>query len=77
MKYSEIDTTDANRTTSSDYPYNLELRIDPLEWHRFVQLSEDSPGVRIVGHDDPRDGLITVRLACASKSVQKRMWDAW
>jgi hypothetical protein len=77
MKYIEIDTVDANHTTSSTYPYHLELHIDPVEWHRFVQLNEDQPGVRIIGHDDPHDGLITVRLACASKSVQKRLSDAW
>jgi hypothetical protein len=71
LKYMEIASTHCISTPP------LELRIDPLEWHRFIELSENDPCARIMGHDDPRDGLISVRVACASEAVRDRPWDAW
>jgi hypothetical protein len=63
--------------TPLSHPYLLELRIDPLEWHRFIELSENDPCTRIMGHGDPRDGLISVHVACVSEAVRDRLWDAW
>jgi hypothetical protein len=76
LKYMEINSTHCI-STSPSHPYLLELRIDPIEWHRFIELSENDPCARVMSHDDPRDGLISVRVACASEAVRDRLWDAW
>jgi hypothetical protein len=48
-----------------------------LDWHQFSSLADTNPGIRIIGHSAPQDGLLTVRIACASEKVWDRLHDAW
>jgi hypothetical protein len=41
------------------------LTIDPADWCRFERLVGDTEATRIIGHDDPEDGMMTVYIACA------------
>ncbi len=59
------------------HPVPVEIVIDPMDWHRFEQLAEDTPAVRIIGHDDPQDGLMTVYVGCADHDVRERLEKAW
>jgi hypothetical protein len=77
MKYIEIEAHGKSYRLPASHPHLLELQIDPAEWFRFNQLADDNPGVRIVGHDVPDGGLMTVRVACASEAVVERLADAW
>jgi hypothetical protein len=77
MKYIEIETHGKMLKLPASHPHFLELRIDPVDWFHLTQLAEDNPGVRIVGHDDPDGGLMTVRVACASEAVLDRLAEAW
>jgi hypothetical protein len=58
--------------SSHTHPYLLELRIDAIEWHRFKELCENRPGIRVMEYGHPRDGLIRLCVACASEAVRDR-----
>jgi hypothetical protein len=77
MKYIEVEARGITLKLPASHPYLLELQIDPVDWHRFSQLSDDNSAVRIIGHDEADDGLMTVRVACASEAVVDRLSDAW
>jgi hypothetical protein len=78
MKLHEIRRSDAARTIlPSSHPILLKLAIDPVDWQRFNRLLEDDPGTRIMGHDEPSGGLMTVQIACASAAVRDALSDAW
>jgi len=61
----------------SGFPVLAEIVIEPADWFRFGGLVADTPITRIVGHDDPHDGRLTVRVACASVEVRDRLEDSW
>ena len=59
------------------HPHLATITIDPVDWCRFQQLNDDNPATRIMTHDDPVDGMMTVFVACASTSVRDRLLDGW
>jgi hypothetical protein len=75
MKYREI-TSDRFRLPVS-HPILARIEIDPADWYDFQRLNEDNPATRIVGHDAPQDGQMTVYVACASLAVRDRLEDGW
>ncbi len=77
MKYIEVEAHGKTFRLPTSHPHLLELRIDPVDWYRFSQLSDDNPAVRILHHDDPDGGLMTIRVACASEAVVDRLAKAW
>jgi hypothetical protein len=78
MKLREIRMTGSKRISlPNSHPILLELHIDPVDWQRLNRLTEDDPGVRIMGHDEPTNGLMTVQIACASAAVRDGLSDAW
>lgn len=77
MKYIEIESHGKSYSLPASHPHLLELQIDPADWHRFNQFADDDPTYRIIGHDDPEDGLMTVRIACASERVVEQLENAW
>jgi hypothetical protein len=77
MKYIEIESGGKSYRLPASYPHLLELTIDPADWHRLNQQAYDNPAFRILSHDVPADGWMTVRVACASEAVVDQLEDAW
>ncbi len=75
MRYRDIQPTDVRLPRG--YPVLAEVNIDPVDWFRFEQMVGDTPVTRIIGHDDPCDERLLVRVACASTSVRDRLRDGW
>jgi hypothetical protein len=75
MKYHEI-AADRFRLPAS-HPILSRLTIDPAEWFRLQQFDDDNPATKIVGHDEPLNGLMNVYVACASDEVRRRLEDGW
>jgi hypothetical protein len=61
----------------SGYPVLAQIIIDPADYYRFNQLVGDTSATRIISHDDPQDGWLTVHVACASDDVRDRLEDGW
>ena len=59
------------------HPVLAKVSIDPVNWFEFQQANEDNPATRILGHDTPCDGRLTVYVACASMAVRDRLYDGW
>ena len=76
MRYHDITDTDDLQLPQS-HPFLAELDLDPAAWHDFHQLFADDPGTRFLGHGTPRNGLMTVFIACASREVRTRLVDGW
>ena len=78
MKYRDIEPTISTRfRLPSGYPVLAEITIEPADWFRFEQLVGDTEDTRIIGHDDPQDGWLTVHVACGSDEVKNRLHDGW
>jgi hypothetical protein len=75
MKYDDI--VPSTGTLPPGYPVLAHITVDPVDLFRFTQLVGDSPCTRIIGHDDPSDGMVTVSVACASDEVKRRLEDGW
>ena len=75
MRYREIIPrgNDRFRLPSSHLPILAEITIDPADWSRLRQLYSDKPATRILGHDDPENGVLTVYIGCASLETQRRL----
>jgi hypothetical protein len=72
----------ANRAISrtplpASHPILAEITIDPVRLYDLERLNADNPDTRIVGHDEPHDGQMTVYIACASEEVRRRLEDGW
>ena len=78
MRYSDIETTVSKSfRLPASHPILTVFTIDPADWYRFEQLNDDTSATRIVGHDDPLDGLMTGYVACADDEVRERLVDGW
>jgi hypothetical protein len=78
MRYRDIEAMIGTRfRLPSGYPVLAKVTIDPADWCRFERLVGDTEATRIIGHDDPKDGMMTVCIACASDEVRKRLDDGW
>jgi hypothetical protein len=76
MKYAEIASARANRfRLPSSHPILAQITIDPADWPRLQQLYSDNPATRILGHDDPENGVLTVYISCASLETRRRLED--
>jgi hypothetical protein len=77
-EHSDIISTAGGRfQLPPSHPYLTEIDLDPVNWDRLQQMTDDNPATQIVGHDDPADGLMTVYVACASGEVRNRLRDGW
>ena len=76
MKYRELNVGTRLRLPIS-HPILATITIDPSDWSRFHNLNDDTPATRIVGHDDPKDGMMTVYVACSSDETHDRLLDGW
>lgn len=70
-------TTRKRLRMPTGYPVLAEITIEAADWFRFNNLVADTPVTRIIGHDDPHDGWLTVHVACASTEVRDRLEDGW
>lgn len=78
MRYSDIEPTVSRRfRLPTSHPILTAINIDPANWYRFQNLNEDTPATKIVGYDEPQDGLMTIHVACASDEVRDRLLDGW
>jgi hypothetical protein len=78
MKYLDIEPTVSRRfRLPESHPVLAEITISTFDLHRFEQLDENHPETKIVGRDEPEDGMITVFVACASGEVADRLEDGW
>ncbi len=77
MNYIEIESDGKRFRLPASHHHFLKLQIDPADWHRFNQFADDDPTYRIIGHDDPADDWMTVRIACGSERVAEQLEDAW
>jgi hypothetical protein len=78
MRYRDIQTSANHRfRLPSGYPALAEIVIEPADWYRFEQLVGNTEDTRIIGHDDLRNGMMTVYVACTSTEVQNRLHDGW
>lgn len=59
------------------HPYIATLTIDPADWHRFQQMAEDRPELKIRNTDRSEPGLWTVHVACASEAVKDLLEANW
>lgn len=77
MRYHDIIASADRFRLPPGYPVLAELVIDPADWFHLEQLVGDTPATRVLGHDDPQDGLLRVYVACASDEVRDRLEDGW
>jgi hypothetical protein len=78
MRFRDIEPTISTRfRLPSGYPVLAEIVIESSDWFRFEQLVGHTEDTRIIGHDDPQDGWLTVHVACTSTDVQTRLHDGW
>ena len=78
MRYRDIKPTANKRfRLPPSHPVLAEITISAIDLHRFEQLNENHPETKIVGRDDPEDGMITVFIACASDEVATALKDGW
>jgi hypothetical protein len=61
----------------SGYPVLAEIEVEAIDWFRFQRLVGDTPVTRIIDHEGPKDGSVTVFVACADDDVQKRLEQGW
>ena len=71
------DTITKHLRMPTSHPVLCELTIDAENWYRFECLNEETPGTRILRHGDPKDGVITVSVACASEDVKEALENGW
>jgi hypothetical protein len=78
MRYRDITADVSNRfQLPSSHPYLAKIVIDPVNWHDLQRLDADDLTIRILSHDTPCDGQMTVYVACASFAVRDRLEDGW
>lgn len=78
MRYRDIKPT-ANRRfrLPQSHPVLATITVNAVDFHRFEQLDENHPETKIIKHDQPNDGMITVFVACASDEVATALEEAW
>jgi hypothetical protein len=63
-------TTRRQHRLTAGYPVLAEIMIDPTNWFRFNNLVGDTPATRIIGHEGPQDGWLTVLVANPNQPPQ-------
>lgn len=60
------------------HPHVTTLRIEPAMLGELNRLTRDSETVVLLECEDgDPDGLVTLRIACASEEVARRMEEGW
>lgn len=78
MRYSDIEPTISKRfRLPTSHPILTQIEIDPADWYRFERLAENTPEIRIITHDDPVNGWMTVYVGCIDHEVQDRLEKGW
>jgi len=75
MRYRDL-ARDGFRLPSS-HPVLAQLDIEPADWFKFERMIDENPATRLLGHDEPLDGMLTTYVACASKETRQRLEDGW
>jgi hypothetical protein len=76
MRYRDITLSGGDRfRLPSSHPILAKITIDPANWPRFRELYSGNPATRILGHDDPESGALTVYIGCASLETRRRLED--
>jgi HD superfamily phosphohydrolase YqeK len=68
--------TRINKTHPS-HPILVEITLNVERFYHFGCLVDDSVELRMIGNDDPDDGMITVYVACIDHDVARAMEDGW
>lgn len=71
------DNQEAPMKLPTTHPYLATLTIDPADWHRFEQMAEDRPEMKIRNTDKSGPDRWTVHVACASETVRDLLEAAW
>jgi len=61
----------------TSHPVWAQITIDLVDWYDFQRLNENRTETNVVGHDQPRDGRITIYLACVSEEIKESLEDGW
>jgi len=78
MRHGDITDDVSNRfDLPASHPFLTRIAIDPVDWFRFQELDIDNPATRILGYDEPRDGVMVLHVACASRATRARLEDGW
>jgi hypothetical protein len=77
MRYRDIQPTASRFRLPASHPVLAQLDIEPADWHRFEQLSEDNHDTEIVGRDVVPGGRITVYVACVDEDTRQKLDDGW
>lgn len=64
------------RSYELTHPHNITITIDPVDFHDFQRLTQDSETVRLISVERDPD-LWTLHVACASDEVARRMEQGW
>lgn len=59
------------------HPILAEITLNVERFHHLSCLIEDNAELRMIGHDDPDDGMMTVYIACVDHDVAEAMEDGW
>lgn len=71
------DNQEAAIKLPKSHPYLATLTIDPADWHRFEQMADDRPEIRIRKLDRSEPDRWIVYVACASVAVKDLLERAW
>ena len=59
------------------HPVLTVITIDLVDWYDFQRLDENRNETNIIGHDRPRDGRITIYVACQSEGLKQSLENGW
>ena len=54
-----------------------QITINVIDYHNFCRMAEQTFDTNIIGHDEPKDGRMTVFVACSSTATVDRLMYAW
>ena len=59
------------------HPVLAVITIGLVDWYNFQRLNDNRPETNVIGHDQPRDGRITIHLACISEEIKASLEEGW
>lgn len=59
------------------HPHLATLTINPADWHRFEQMAEERPEIKIRKLDQSEPDRWAVYVACASETVKDLLEANW
>ncbi len=61
----------------ASHPTLALITINVIDFYNFCRSGERNTDVNIVGHDEPKDGMMTVFVACANEEIKTLLIDGW